>query len=410
MAKNLTWRQARKLARQGRGIRLEEWRKWLVFDAYSKWWNIILPASGGVPQTVRSALSASASGGEPDASQFRFTVQYFRDLTWTDEPWDVASPAPRVPAADPVPAASSGSTSSVSSSGSGDGGKSKLGDDPEGIITTGGSGPSGGGTPGRALPTPAPAPATPQVKCSFRSDFTPGGPSCIVAGQLPATCRIIMTVKVLAPAVAGVFPIHLQLGAVSKPAENAWHNYVREHVFAATDVNPSGVLAATATKITIAATDYFATESYTFPPACDGDEYLTFAVRFTAELTIEVWGGGDLLESGTIAWDFTKVYVVPKVDATGAIAIELGASTFDYDWTLGGAAGSATSYIAPPSTITVDVAGTTVSNPMASGALREGCLAAAMWEIKETLGAALPPPHVTEWVWDSGETEDLAMV
>jgi hypothetical protein len=76
MARNLNWFQARSLARNGRNIRREAWRRWLRFSRSTYLWFIYTPPSADVAEETHVVINV-------DFTDFEFLAN-----DWTDEPWD----------------------------------------------------------------------------------------------------------------------------------------------------------------------------------------------------------------------------------------------------------------------------------------------------------------------------------
>lgn len=256
MPRNLTWRQARGIARQGRAVRAEPWRRWLVFHAVSGTWWEILPAAAddSYPQTTRIARSVSASGGTPDDANFIFAGADFDRRDWTDEPWDVASPPPVVaPADEPSTDVLAGRIPSPP---------------PLRIVYPPGVPFSPiPGSGGRVVPHNPPV-AAPVITVSYQTDLVPEGNACLLESQSDdgETCLVIMTVSI-AGGPAGVHDLHVQLGATVKPAVNGFAGYTEDFAFLV-PVNPGGSLTPTIIYGIPAGDVTVNTPTFAFPPAC----------------------------------------------------------------------------------------------------------------------------------------------
>lgn len=236
--KNLNWFQARTLARQGKGVRRDAWRRWLVFDAFSLVFNEVVDAESE-PNAVRVAQSVSAGDAEtPPLNLFTYAREDFLGLDWTDEPWSGGNAAPSVPPYE-LPAGTSG-TSGTSGSARSDDWEDSFAVSRSGGSSSSSSGGGGGARP-RARPNNAPAQAA-VITITYQTDLVPGGNACLLANQHDSgqECLVIMTVSITGGP-AGVFSLHIQLGADTKPAESGHTGYSADFLFTV-PVNPGGTL------------------------------------------------------------------------------------------------------------------------------------------------------------------------
>jgi len=161
MSKGLTRAQAEVLARQGKAVRRDAWRRWLLFSAWSRTFFEVLPPDGETPEVVRTALSVSATGGSPDQSNFTFSQADSLAHDWTDESWSTAVTPPST-----VPSGTSGPVTCICTDGT----------------TTSPS------SPGTITPSPSepieppypPSPFTPRVPGKPRPHDPPSGTDPII--------------------------------------------------------------------------------------------------------------------------------------------------------------------------------------------------------------------------------------
>jgi hypothetical protein len=161
MSKGLTRAQAEVLARQGKAVRRDVWRRWLLFSAWSRTFFEVLPPDGETPEVVRTALSVSATGGSPDESNFTFSLADSLAHDWTDESWSTSVTPPST-----VPSGTSGPVTCICTDGT----------------TTSPS------SPGTITPSPSdpveppypPSPFTPRVPGKPRPHDPPSGTDPII--------------------------------------------------------------------------------------------------------------------------------------------------------------------------------------------------------------------------------------
>ncbi len=303
MAKNLTYWQARTLARLGKGVRREPWRRWYVHSAFSGIALELLPATGLFGETVRTARSISVASDEPDEipddANFTFAAADFNARDWTDETWDIAFPAPVVSPADqpaPVtparPATSGGTETGGTDDASGtSGSESRRGTPatPELIVYTAAE-PAHPGAPSRELPFNPPTLSRPAVRVRFQTDLVPAGAGCLIPSQYDSDeCHVIMTVSI-AGGPPGVYGLHVQLGAESKPAESGFSGYTQDFSFTV-PVNPSATLTPNVICHAPGGDVTVALPLFTFPPRCPAFMGVTFA-HFDGEFWVDVEGVG----------------------------------------------------------------------------------------------------------------------
>ena len=272
MARGLTCDQAKAICRQGRGTRREDWRHWLVFNVFSGVWLEQLPAAvdDSYPQTLRIALSASATGGTPGATLFRFAKADHAAHDWTDEPWDVAFPTPLFAPADYPPVTVRG-TDGVSR------------DLPARPIPYDPSLPPGPGAPSRDTPWTPPTSTAPVITITYHTSITIG--ACLTPGQYDGhpNCTIYMTVNI---AGGPVFPsvLNVSLGGTAKPATAGFPGY--ENTFEFTKpVNQGATLTGTVV-YHIPGGDFTAAADFSFPAACP----LRVGFNFQADVGVTVDG------------------------------------------------------------------------------------------------------------------------
>jgi len=339
--KGLNYFQACELWLAGKAVRREAWHRWITWEHWMGW--ITQPAVDGLDASRRIALQSDFTDAEYLAADF------------TDEPWDAAYPAPIV-----EPSTGGGDSGSSGSSGRSDGPPSVLWG-----MSSGFGGASG--NPGSVRPHDPPAVNPAVITISYATDLVAGGPACLLGSQFGSgqTCTVIMTVRITGGP-AGVFDLHIQLGAESKPAESGFNGYVRDFAFTV-PVNPGASLTPNVIYHAAGGDVTAATPLFAFPAACDGPDNITFGVRFQSALTFTVMappnGGGDPepIGTGTVNWDFTKSFVSPSPDGTNVSGGELAPSDFDYGFAVG--TGSGSTSVAAPAEILVDVASGTASNP-----------------------------------------------
>ena len=183
MAKNLSWPQARNIARNElRAVRRDAWRKWLYWRLYV--YLISEPVVSGDPPRA----------GERVVQDFDFATAEFLASDWTDEPWDGGSPPPPPP---PGTGGSTGggTTGGGTTGGGGSGGGSGSGGSGGGSGGSGGSGGGGGsgGPPGPHGPS-NPGANAPTVTVNVTAPYLDAQPGdCLDQG---GTTKLVVEVSI----------------------------------------------------------------------------------------------------------------------------------------------------------------------------------------------------------------------
>lgn len=264
--KNLTWFQARALARQGKAIRREAWRKWLT-RTVALWW-----------------LDRKLDGTEQRhvVINSEFKAAEFMAKDWTDEPWD-ATPAPTP--TDPLPPAAPGG---------GSWGTIPNPPDPISIYQPPGPGGGGGGstppgdpsdrscpdgyhlsTDGRSCVKDAGGDKTPNINVDIPapddskfSNFD-GGQHCFRhAGDdgSPRTLDEIFVSVSITGGPPGVGTLHVELQGHTQLG-TGWPGMNQDFSFSSISYTPGSSITATV-NYTINGTTYTGTGTYTFPNWC----------------------------------------------------------------------------------------------------------------------------------------------
>ena len=252
MARNLNWFQGRAIARTGKAIRRDAWRKWLT-KGFALWFlDRDDPTDGHFHYVVPQSEFGSAE---------------FLASDWTDEPW--SDPVTGVPVTPP-----SGYVPPPVSDPGGGGGGPPVGD-PGGPGDGGGTwGPVGGGGgpggPGGTTPRPhpthtPPSDQTPVVTVRFiRSAPDYAGLRCFMTGPTsPLTMYWEVTVMGGPPGVGTLSVVcqgHTQLGT-------AFPGYSRVWEFTGIAVDAASAIDCTA-EYTINGTPHDATGAHTFQNDC----------------------------------------------------------------------------------------------------------------------------------------------
>ena len=387
--KNLDWFQARSIARSGRAVRRELWRKWLTFEHYV--WLITQP----VWETQLADRRV--------AQQWDFGADEFMARDWTDEPWPNGPqppdppdppnppdpPRPPKPPLPPKPPSNGGSDPSNpsdpadptnppisdpvggDSDGGGPGGHTGGGWGGWGSGVDGnggGDGPKPPVPPKPPRPHEPPTPNVPTITVEVLADLDTDGPSCFIVP--PATCTIYVTVTIAGgPAGVGT----LSVSGALRPAQlsTGWPGMNQSFTFRDVPVNPGGTVTFFAdygAPGVVSFIHYIGSGSFTFPPNC-----LIATLTWTGDSTeVKRCNHGPQTYGGpaTDGFDFTANY---SVTADYAIHPEPGAHKTGRDTGVKYAdgngnnahghytphpAGAATDtdwFIAPPASITADV-------------------------------------------------------
>ena len=287
--KNLDWFQARSIARSGRAVRRELWRKWLTFEHYV--WLITQP----VWETQLADRRV--------AQQWDFGADEFMARDWTDEPWPNGPqppdppdppnppdpPRPPKPPLPPKPPGNGGSDPSNpsdpadptnppisdpvggDSDGGGPGGHTGGGWGGWGSGVDGnggGDGPKPPVPPKPPRPHQPPNPDVPTITVEVVADLDTDGPSCFIVP--PATCTIYVTVTIAGgPAGVGTLSVSGALG----PAQlgTGWPGMNQSFTFRDVLVNPGGTVTFFAdygAPGVVPFIHYIGSGSFTFPPNC----------------------------------------------------------------------------------------------------------------------------------------------
>ena len=384
--KNLDWFQARSVARSGKAVRREQWRKWLTVESYV--WLITQPAWDTQLADRRVA------------QQWDFGADEFLAHDWTDETWPDGPqppdppdppnpPDPPRPPQPPLPPGDGG--------GGGGGGDPRPPNPPDppnppkppnppgsgggggsgGNGGGGGWGTGGGGGGGPQPPVPPkppgphnpPNPDVPTVTVEVSTDIDPDGPSCFI--QPPQTCTVYVTVSIAGgPAGVGTLSVSGS-GTPSPQLGTGWPGMSQGFEFKDVPVNPGGTVTYTAdygAPGNAPLTHYNGSGSYTFPPNC-----LIVTLTWTGDSTeVKRCNHGPQTYGGpaTDGFDFTANYSVTADYAlnpepgTGKTGSDTGVKHADssgnnahghYTPYPSGATTDSDWFIAPPGSITADV-------------------------------------------------------
>ncbi len=400
--KNLDWFQAHRVARRGRPIRREEWRKWLTYEGI---WPITQPqiesTSNEPGQEARRAV----------AQNFDFASAEFNASDWTDEPWNGGVRPPDNPHGDPVPPNGDpdipwpdddplrppgtpanppgnppGGTGSGGggNNGGGSGGGSGTGSGGGGgggiIVPPHGWGDGGGGMPPHPappIPPPKPKPhapdAVPTVTVSVAmSGSSVDGPGCFIT--VPTTVTLAVTVTVAGgPAGVGLISVDCPVGTVDGSSlGTASDGFTHTYNYLDVPFTPGGTVTVEATYSAPpqpGGDDYVGEGSITFPPEC-----LIVSTTFTGTLdesreteAVGVSGAPATGYTHEAAYETSVDYAFHPADGDGKTGVRSGAVTggiYTYTHTEvpSGTITTGEVPIDPPMSITADIASSVATN------------------------------------------------
>ncbi len=382
--KNLDWFQARSIAREGRAVRRELWRKWLTFEHYV--WLITQP----VWETQLADRRV--------VQQWDFGAEEFMARDWTDEPWPNGPQPPEPPEppnppdpprppkpplppggdggdgnhTDPLPPDPSNPNNPPTHTDPINGSSGGIGGGWGGFGSSGGDGTPDGPKPPvpprPPRPPQPPNPNVPTITVEVAADLDTDGPSCFIIP--PATCTIYVTVSI-AGGPAGVGTLSVSGAFTPAQLSTGWPGMNQSFTFHNVPVNPGGTITFFAdygAPGVIPFIHYIGSGSFTFPPNC-----LIATLTWAGDSTeVKRCNHGPQTYGGpaTDGFDFTANYAVTAAYAihpepgAGKTGRDTGVKYADangnnahghYTPYPGGVATDSDWFIAPPASITADV-------------------------------------------------------